>query len=225
MLEEISHDHRAMAAVLHCFSHVVTEVREEALAPDFELFKTIITYMQDFPDRFHHPKEDRYLFPAVRKRAPDLAEVIDDLEAQHITGEKKLPDLNWKLTDWEASPSDPEKAGAFLDAAESYIEFQRKHAALEERTVIPEARKSLTNEDWEPINTALTDNHDPIFGARPEMVYQRLFSQIVRLAPQPWGTATRRAPEPPKDAQGNLDERLNKWSRVQREAVLRLHWI
>lgn len=223
-LDILHAEHRAIAAVLHCFDHVADEVREGELAPEFDLFDAVLAYMREFPDRFHHPKEDRYLFPAVKQRAPEEADNLAELAEQHVEGERLLADLQWKLDDWRKAPEDEAKATAFLDGAKAYVDSQRRHAAREERTVMRVAREKLTAEDWTAINAALDDNDDPIFGARPKQAFSKLFSRIVELAPTPWGLAERHAP-PPRDEDGEVETRWDRWDEAQRQAVLRMNWI
>lgn len=222
-LDILHQEHRAIMAVLHCFDHVLDEVKEGKLEPEFELFRTILEYMSDFPDRFHHPKEDEYLFPAVRKKSPDMEMVLDELQDQHKEGVRRLSDLNWKLDDWEEAPADKDRADAFTKLAKEYIDMQRRHAATEEKTVMQTARKALTDEEWESINAAFTDNEDPLFGNRPKAVFNKLFSRIVSLAPQPWGLAVRHAP--PQDEAGDIDHDSENWSEDQRKSLLNLHWV
>ena len=67
-IDLIQRDHRALAAVLHCFEQVLAEVKSGALLPDFPLFQAIVDYVEDFPDRYHHPKEDEHLFARLLLR-------------------------------------------------------------------------------------------------------------------------------------------------------------
>jgi hemerythrin-like domain-containing protein len=223
-LDILHQEHRAIAAVLHCLDHVVDEIQEAELEPDFELLKAIVTYMREFPDQFHHPKEDNFLFPAVKEKAPDVATVVDELHDQHAEGVRALSELTRALEDWEGKPKEPDAANAFCEKAKIYVASQRQHAATEEKTVMPAARKALSVDDWAKINTAFTNNDDPMFGSRPKAAYGKLFSRVVTLAPQPWGMAARHAP-PPTDQSGDVDIKADSWSEEQRKALLSLHWI
>ena len=46
------------------------DIERRGYSPDFELFYLILEYVRDFVDRYHHPKEDHYLFKALRRRVP-----------------------------------------------------------------------------------------------------------------------------------------------------------
>ena len=52
-------------------------------APNFELLGAMIYYIDAFPERFHHPKEDEYLFRLLRVRHPDAAPLLDRLNIEH----------------------------------------------------------------------------------------------------------------------------------------------
>ncbi|MGE0737075.1 MAG: hemerythrin domain-containing protein [Alphaproteobacteria bacterium] len=211
----IQREHRAVAAVLHCFEHILNDVKAGKLESDFPLYEAIIDYIQDFPDRFHHPKEDNFLFKTASVRARDLQPVIDDLKAQHVAGERKIADLRWKLEAYKKAPKDA--WAAFDTAARAYIDFQRKHIGLEERAVIPTARRLFDAADWAPIERAYADNDDPIFGRSPRNHFDRLFSRIVALAPQPHGLAERREPKSPGEDESKRPE--------FRSRVVELHWL
>ena len=58
----IEQEHRSLAAVLHGMLYSVREIRYVRGEPDFILLGAMIDYVDSFLDRFHHPKEDEYLF-------------------------------------------------------------------------------------------------------------------------------------------------------------------
>ncbi|HEX7007508.1 MAG TPA: hemerythrin domain-containing protein [Alphaproteobacteria bacterium] len=191
-IDLIHGEHRDIALVVNCFASVLRETREGILAPDPELYEAVIDYMQNFPDRFHHPKEEDYLFKMLRTRDPSAGKLLDELHDQHVVGERSIADLRWKL---EALKKDPDGAfPAFDRAAIAYIDFQRQHMAVEEQEVIPRAQAALTEADWAAIERAFADNDDPIFGRHPRAYFDRLFSRIVNLAPEPYGVGERKAP-------------------------------
>lgn len=224
-IDIIQREHRAIAAVVHCLHYVVKEVREEHLAPDFELFHAIVHYIQDFPDRFHHPKENDYLFDALAKRSPGARKAIHDLMEEHEKGEKKTIDLQWKLEDWEKNPDDEAKKAAFLDAADEFVDFQRKHIGHEEQKIIPAAREHLTQNDWRRINEAFGDHEDPIFGDKPKEAFDHLFAKIVALAPEPIGTAPRKAAETKLEGKDDKTAAEVLEKPGFRHEVVNLHWI
>jgi len=186
----IRNEHRAIAAVVHCFEQILKEVRDDALDPPFDVFELVMRYLAEFPDRFHHPKEDDFLFPALADRDPAVGEVIHELQQQHEDCVRKTAMLVQMLAAWKAGDADAFKA--FDQAAREYIAFQWEHIRLEETQILPAAREKLTETDWEAIDAAFDENDDPIFGANPQAAFNGLFRKIVATAPAPWGLGTRR---------------------------------
>ena len=189
-LSVIQREHRAIAAVVHCLEQLLREVRTGELdPPPFEVFELILTYMRDFPDQLHHPKEDNYLFPVLAKRSPELGAAFDLLRRQHVEGAERTTELLVKLAAYKEDP----KTGfaGFEEAAIGFVEFQREHIALEESRILPAAREFLTATDWKAIDAAFAKNDDPIFGDKPQAKFNKLFSRIVATAPEPWGLKAR----------------------------------
>jgi hemerythrin-like domain-containing protein len=81
----------------------------------------------------------------------------------------------------------PGSLAAFASEVEQQVEDARQHMQLEEKTVIPLAKKYLTTEDWIAIAEAFGEHGDPRFGAKPEHEFRDLFTRIVNLAPPPIG--------------------------------------
>jgi len=185
----IRNEHRAIGAVIHCFGQILNEVRDQRLDPPFDLFELILRYLAEFSDRFHHPKEEDFLFPALANRDPAAAGVIRELQAQHGAGVRKTAELSEALAAWKADGARHRRR--FDAAARDYIAFQWEHMNLEEAEILPAARKQLTPEDWAAIDAAFDGNDDPIFGANPKAAFDGLFRKIVATAPAPWGLGPR----------------------------------
>jgi branched-chain amino acid transport system ATP-binding protein len=181
----IQAEHRGYGAVLHCLDHLVQDIETRGLEPDFELLHLLVAYIREFLDRFHHPKEDSYLFKALRLRCPEAGAVLDRLEEEHEKGPILIAALARALDDYEregdaAFPN-------FRRTVTDYVAFERDHVKREEAEVLPLARQHLTEADWQPIDAAFTANEDPMFGVVPKQRFRRLFSTIVAMAPPPYG--------------------------------------
>ena len=51
--------------------YVVHDIRDRGTHPNFELLGAMIYYIDTVPERFHHPKEDQYLFRLLRHPMPE----------------------------------------------------------------------------------------------------------------------------------------------------------
>jgi hemerythrin-like domain-containing protein len=181
----IQDEHRSLAAVLHGMLYLVREIRDHGMQPPFEVLGAMVYYIDAFPERFHHPKEDRFLFLRLRARCPQARPLLDALEAEHRVGAEKIRTLEQSLARYQQGGE--AEAGAFIDVVEAYARFHWDHMAREENEVIPLARKHLTPADWEAIDAAFAGHDDPMAGEASVEDYRKLFRRIVNLAPPPIG--------------------------------------
>lgn len=189
----IRDEHRAIAAILHGMLFLVRKIRDRGATPDFNLFGAMIYYIDAFPERFHHPKEDRYLFHVLRVRHPDSVSLLDRLEDEHRTGAYKIRALEQALARYQHGGVS--EFPDFAKAVEDYAAFHWNHMRAEEDEVLPLAEKHLSAADWDGVDTAFLGHVDPMHGAGAEGEYQALFTRIVNLAPPPIGVG----PAPPAD--------------------------
>ncbi|MEW6292295.1 MAG: hemerythrin domain-containing protein [Pseudomonadota bacterium] len=182
----IIHDeHRSLGAVLHGLRFLVREALEKGRELDFKLLWAMIYYMDAFSQRLHDPREEAYLFAKIMERTREADEIIARLKQQHADSAEHLRKLELMLGQLEAGV--PGSLAAFASEVEQQVEDARQHMQLEEKTVIPLAKKYLTTEDWIAIAEAFGEHGDPRFGAKPEHEFRDLFTRIVNLAPPPIG--------------------------------------
>lgn len=183
-------EHRTLAAVINSMKSLVGELSAGTITPDFKLFWAMIHYIDAFPDRQHHPKEDDWLFDRIRQRTRDADHLIEELGTQHRMEESELGRLRKALGDFEAGVP---TALEVLDAAiQRYADFNWKHMRMEERELLPIAEGCLTSSDWEEIAGAFQANNDPLSGRKDSEDFTALFRQIVEQTPAPLGLAVRR---------------------------------
>lgn len=178
-LSIIQTEHRNLGLVLMCFEIAVHNIEDKNEKPRFELFRAILYYFENFLQRYHHPKEDDYLFPALALRHPGAKELIRQLKDQHDQGAELTKTLQEALSGYESNGEINYQN--FRDAADNYIRFERLHVLKEEEELLPLAREFLTSEDWEHIDSVFSDHDDPLFGDKPHLQYQqfqRLFFNV-----------------------------------------------
>ena len=183
-LNIIRDEHRSISAVLGGLKQLAKAAEDPSVKPEFEVFRAMIYYIDQFPERLHHPKEDQYLFVRLAKRAPQAVALIDELRAEHVKGAKLVRDLEQALIGLEVGWQGG--AAAFRSIVDAYAEFHWKHMRKEEHELLPLAERFLTQDDWREIDAAFAGNSDPIADLR-EKDFEHLFSRIVNLAPAPIG--------------------------------------
>lgn len=151
----------------------------------FDVMRAMLFYIDEFPERLHHPKESELLFPLLRERASELAPLLDRLDRDHDAGEHTIRSLEHALLAFEVMGH--ERRQGFEDALEGYIDAYLRHMAAEEHEVLPAAQRVLTEADWIALDAAFAANKDPLTGFEPEDGYRPLFRQILNAAPAPIG--------------------------------------
>jgi len=187
----IIHDeHRSLAAVLHGMLYLVRDTRLRASAPRFDVLGAMVYYIDAFPERFHHPKEDAYLFKFLRMRNPEAGPLVTRLESEHRAGAEKIRVLEQALGRYEHGGAG--EFPAFAEAVQAYSAFHWDHMRTEEDKLLPLARLHLTTADWTEIDAAFLGHTDPLFGPAAGDEYDALFRRIVNLAPPPIGVGPTR---------------------------------
>ena len=189
-IQIIKDEHLAIAAVLFCLRYLILGIREEGKAPDFVLLRAILDYIVSYPDRWHHPKEDQFLFAAVRLRTREADQIIARLEKEHQAGYPLVDTMKRELIAYQSGQPDAQEA--FMASAGRYLELEWAHMRTEEDVLIPIAERVLTEEDWAGINAAFRENDNPLFGIKPKEEAERLYQRILSLAPAPIGYAPAR---------------------------------
>jgi hemerythrin-like domain-containing protein len=192
-LRVIRDEHRSLAAVLHGMRYVISDIRERNVEPHFALLRAMVYYIDAFPERFHHPKEDKYLFRLLALRYPQASPTLDRLHAEHRDGAEKIRTLEQALTRYQEGGAD--EFARFADAVENYAKFHWEHMRVEEDEVFPLAERYLTADDWKLVDEAFLGHSDPMLGAHARTAYHELFRRIVNLAPPPIGLGPERSAE------------------------------
>ena len=185
----ILHDeHRSMSAVLQGLLALVRAAKDPAVRPEFPVFNAMIHYIDAFPERLHHPKEDQHLFARLAERSPEARPLVEELRAEHVKGARLIRELEKALLAYEVNGQ--RDLAVFAAAAEAYAQFHWDHMRKEEKQLLPLAERALSEEDWRAVDDAFAGNEDPIADLREED-FDKLFRRIVSLAPDPIGLGDR----------------------------------
>src|SRR5678816_152941 len=120
-LKIIHDEHRSISAVLHALKQLAKDAEDTSVEPRFEVFRAMIYYIDQFPERLHHPKEDQYLFALLAARAPQTKDLVEELRAEHVRGAKLIRDLEQALVGLEVGWQGG--ARAFSAAVDAYAQF------------------------------------------------------------------------------------------------------
>jgi branched-chain amino acid transport system ATP-binding protein len=121
----IKAEHRALARVLGAMQALVARYREASARPDHELFESMLKYVEEVPDRMHHPKEDQVLFPAVAGHGPIGKAMVEELEREHARGAPMLARLRRALEAFRRNEDN--SLNQLATAVDEFAEFYWMH--------------------------------------------------------------------------------------------------
>ena len=144
--------------------------------PSYELMYDIVSYLREYGDAVHHPRED-LAFDRLVKRCPDLELELARLGQEHRiiaqAGEKLLGLIEAILEDAMVPRAELEIAAA------TYLVYYGNHIAKEEEDVLTRAALHLTPEDWEAVKRAAPGAKDPLLSGQASERYSALRRRIV----------------------------------------------
>ena len=185
-IQVIRDEHAALAAMLRSLLQLVDRGPGEEPEAFFDVIRAMLFYIDEFPERLHHPMESNVLFPRVARHAPALLPVIERLERDHMKGETAVRDLQHLLLAWELLGDG--RRQAFVVQAQRYVAFYLDHMRVEETEVLPEVVRSFGADDWKALDSVFGVSRDPLVTRElRDATYNRLFTRIVMKAPAPIG--------------------------------------
>lgn len=185
-LRIIREEHWALAAMLKSSRMMVERGPGEDRESFFEVMRAMLLYIDEFPERLHHPKETELLFPRVVQVAPETALTVARLDQDHVFTESAVHNLMRLLVGWEMIGES--RREVFTSTFFRYVDLYLEHMRMEEKEILPMAKKHFTPEDWAELDAAFEANRDSISGQKaPEQEYEALFARIVQMAPAPIG--------------------------------------
>ncbi|MDM0078616.1 hemerythrin domain-containing protein [Variovorax sp. J2P1-59] len=163
-------EHGNFSLLLSILDEQVARFRDGE-SPDYNLMLEVVSYLREFGDCFHHPREDA-AFKILAARDPQMQMPINRLLQEHrvvaAAGEELISRLNQVLNDVPVLRTTVEAAAAL------YLAYYRHHIATEERQILPRARLLLNPEDWDAVARAAPSRQDPLFGNTATRPYPRL---------------------------------------------------
>lgn len=185
-LRIIREEHASLAAMVRSLVMMVDRGPGDKPEQFFDVVRAMLFYIDEFPEKLHHPKESDLLFPKVVRADPDVMDTVKRLEEDHLQGETRIREMQHLLQAWEYLGDS--RREAFTTAIKRYIDFYLDHMRTEEVVILPSAQKHLTAADWAELDAAFALNKDPLSGHHgTDPAYDRLFTRIVMKAPSPIG--------------------------------------
>jgi hemerythrin-like domain-containing protein len=189
-LRIIRDEHGVLSAVLRSISLLLVESRRRGVGLDYKVLRAMLFYIDEFPERVHHPKETSLLFPKLRARAAGSATILDRLDRDHASSHQAVRDLEHQVLELEMMGDSRDFEGRrtrFEAALQAYVTSYLDHIRLEETEVLPLAERLFTERDWAELDDAFMKNRDPLTYRDGEDEFRPLFKRILMTLPAPLG--------------------------------------
>ena len=152
------------------------DVFHRGARPNYELMYDIVSYLREYGDEAHHPREDA-AFACLVRRCPDMELALNRLEQEHRViahaGDTLARQIEAILGGAMVPRAEVEVAAA------TYLVYYGNHIAKEEEDVLTRAAMHLTDADWEAVKNAAPALRDPLFGKDAQERYRELRRQIA----------------------------------------------
>lgn len=148
---------------------------------DREAVLAAMSYMTEYPDAYHHPREDA-MFVRLEKRDPHLHKRIVEIDRAHRTiglvGKQILAAVQRGL---DRGADEAEVVSRIAE----YVRAQREHMTIEEHDLFPRAQQLLDDADLAAIEREFRRVTDPVFEASVRDAYAAYPAVVRMLVEQP----------------------------------------
>src|SRR5688500_10750519 len=158
-IETIKAEHRALGEVLQLFQHLLRDIIAQHVEADYTLLCAALYYIDDFACRCHHPKEDQYLFPAIRRHASEAGTTLSGLQAEHQRDDLFVKDLHRLLVLYQAgAPGALKRLSASFDI---YATMLCGHMRREEG-LLDAFADAIPQKEWQAIAEGFGREDEPL---------------------------------------------------------------
>ena len=195
----LAEEHRTLRIVMEILQRLLHETAHFGMPADFTLLCSILYYVDEFPERVHHPKEDKFLFPMLRRRTARFNPTLEHLHNDHVRSAQMLARIERDLVHFQAGA--PRALERFVASVGTYAQLLEEHMQTEEQLLL-DARDELTEDDWRHLAHGLGAQPDPLSAAdAPRHEFRLLRARILNALPSkmrldPDSARTMRDPEP-----------------------------
>ncbi len=177
-LESLYKDHDNLRRILYLLEQLLIDYCRKS-SQDYSMLQRILAYIQDYPERVHHPAEDAMFSFILRggiineKFRKDIKSLMKD--------HSEIEDITRKIiVEVESMTVNTVTYIKYIrERLSVLIDRQRSHILFEEMNIYPYIADYLDSEDWENISALIPDHEDPIFGEKIRKEYELIFKALL----------------------------------------------
>ena len=174
--QRICAQHRDLATVLKVLAAIVDGPLHERRGGEIDRLHEICYYLRVFPDRLHHPDEERHVYGPLGHAAPAHAALLDRIRAEHERCEPLTAQLHETVLAFERGEAD---AARLREVAHEYLDFQYQHMRQEEDEVLPLVERYLDDQSRSRAAAVFALHSDPLFGDNLAIGFEALRRRIL----------------------------------------------
>ena len=177
-LRIIRQEHQTLGAMLRALGKLIDRGPGDEPEHYFDVMRATLFFIDEFPERLHHPKETQLLFPQLLRLAPQCRPTVERLDRDHAGSERAIRELQHLLLGWELVGES--RRVAFEGAARLFLDQYLHHMHLEDSEILPLAESVFGDAEWRLLDAAFASNGDALSGSmRHDPLYDRLFTRIA----------------------------------------------
>ena len=70
-------EHRSISAILYALKELARMAHDATVRPRFQVLRSMLRYIDEYPEKLHHPKENEHLFARLVARALETSGMDD----------------------------------------------------------------------------------------------------------------------------------------------------
>jgi hemerythrin-like domain-containing protein len=176
-LHSLKHEHRVIERVLRALEGMCLRLQAGGEVPT-ESLADVVNFISAFADRFHHRKEEDYLFPALHLRGITReGGPLGAMEQEHEIERNLLGELRQAI----AAFSDGNEVAVqlFVEDSRRFTELLTRHIELEDQMLFRLADEVLDDDDKKSIGQAFREAEAEL-GPDGVEKYERMASDLER---------------------------------------------
>jgi hemerythrin-like domain-containing protein len=171
----LKHEHRVIEKVLRALDGVCARLDMGLTVPTGALLN-LVDFITEFADRYHHGKEENYLFPALHKQGIASRDSALQVIGREHEIERNLTD-QMREAALEYAESDPDSRSLFAGAARAYITHLTGHIQKEDAILFRVADEMLDETDREDLMAGFERARNE-FGPEVSDRYEKLATDL-----------------------------------------------
>ncbi len=181
LFAQLAEEHRQLNLLLDLLEQRVDQyLAGDRTPPPAWLMRDALEYMQQYPELFHHPLEDR-LMQLIEPRVQEpalLAEMVQ-VQREHQTLEQQTAELVVQFAAICCDQVVPIRT--LMETFSAYAALQRAHLAREDRVLLPALAELIKADEARALVQRHKPIDDPLFSHGGQAGFSALYQELLEL--------------------------------------------